>query len=437
MKRLYIIFCFLGFLFSCKKEKEIFPTGSNEIINQWIWETMNNNYFWNQEIPKKQKSEQDPQAYFYSLLSKQDFFSTIIQNQNEGTYGYSMENTFGFDFINYTSNKDEKNVVNLVVPGSSADQLGLKRGDLLLTINQKDIIQHKDPNFKEYFKSNSLQVLRSDGKIFQIPSASVAQPVIYHSTVLQKNIRIYGYLYLSHFNFSGSYDLIKVVENFKVQGVNELILDLRYNPGGQVSFAAFLSLLIAKLDSKAVFIKLKGNQKIGQTEKTFEDILAQQPNGYTFNTDQLQNEGLGLSKIFILCSGQTASASELLINNLKPYIEVISIGENSMGKDMSSIVFRSPKELLNEGQYSWLLQPLVYKLYNAKDQGDYTTGINPTLVVDEFSKSKLYPFGSTEDPLIEKVVNMGDGNKVNLNSQSKLLDGKKSGSNYWKIMEIK
>lgn len=437
MKRLYIIFCFLGFLFSCKKEKEIFQTGSNEVINQWIWETMNSNYFWNQELPKKEKSEQDPQAYFYSLLSKQDYYSTIIQNQNESTYGYSMENTFGFDFINYSSNNDEKNVVNLVVPGSSADQLGLKRGDLLLTINQKNIIKHKDPNFKGYFKSPSLQVLRSDGKIFQIPSALVAQPVIYHSSVLQKNNRIYGYLYLSHFNFSGSYDLIKVVENFKVQGVNEIILDLRYNPGGQVSFAAFLSLLIAKLDSKAIFIKLKGNQKIGQTEKTFDDILAQQPDGYTFKSDQLQNKGIGFSKLFILCGSQTASAAELIINNLKPYTEIISVGEPSMGKDMSSIVFRSPKEILNEGQYSWLLQPLVYKLYNAQDQGDYNKGINPTFVVDEFSKLKLYPFGSTEDPLIQRVFNLGDGTKAQLSTQLISLDEKKSGSNYWRIMEIK
>ena len=437
MKRLYIIFCFLGFLFSCKKEKEIFPAGSNEVINQWIWETMNSNYFWNQELPKKQKSEQDPQAYFYSLLSKQDYFSSIIQNHNESTYGYSMENTFGFDFINYSSNNEDKNVVNLVVPGSSADQLGLKRGDLLFAINQKNIIQHKDPNFKEYFKSPSLQVLRSDGKIFQIPSASLAQPVIYHSSVLQKNNRKYGYLYLSHFNFSGSYDLIKVFENFKVQGVNELILDLRYNPGGQVSFAAFLSLLIAKLNSKAVFIKLKGNQKIGQTEKTFDDILAQQPDGYTFKSDQLQNKGIGFSKLFILCGSQTASAAELIINNLKPYTEIISVGEPSMGKNMSSIVFRSPKEILNEGQYSWLLQPLVYKLYNAQDQGDYNKGINPTFVADEFSKSKLYPFGSTEDPLIQRVFNLGDGTKAQLSTQLISLDEKKSGSNYWKIMEIK
>lgn len=57
---------------------------------------------------------------------------------------------------------------------------------------------------------------------------------------------------------------------------------------------------------------------------------------------------------------------------------------------ISSLLAGRGIEILNEGQYSWLLQPLVYKLYNAQDQGDYNKGINPTFVVDEFSKLKLY-----------------------------------------------
>ncbi len=406
MKKL-IIFFFAGMvlvLCSCKKDEESFAPGSNRAINAWIWETMKKQYYWESTLPGRQRIDQDPQSYFMTLLHPQDRFSTILQNQNSETYGYSFENTFGFDFVQYERSGIRTALVTLVVPGSQADQLGLSRGDTLLRLNNLNLSQPIQPSIPALLRSNVINLTRKDGKSFAIASAIIAQPVIYRHAVLEHDRLKYGYLNISHFDFSGGYALLAAIEGFRANGVSELILDLRHNPGGQVSFSAFCALLFTKVKPADVFVEMRGNRKVGMHQLSFDAALQHQPDGYRFRSADLKAKSLNLSRIFILSSGQTASAAELLINNLKPYIDVRQIGQTTMGKDMGSSSIKSPPEVSGKESYSWVLHPLVYKLYNQQGHGDYSTGISPNTLLDEYASDRIFPFGDPQDPMVRAVM---------------------------------
>lgn len=105
----------------------------------------------------------------------------------------------------------------------------------------------------------------------------------------------------------------------------------------------------------------------------------------------------------MLTTASTASAAELLINNLRPYLNVVQIGAKTMGKDMASFAiadFRTPKPI------NMVLHPLVFKLYNARDIGDYGSGLTPDYPVDEFTVLPLVPFGDPSDPMLKKALEL-------------------------------
>ncbi|MGG5901911.1 S41 family peptidase [Sphingobacterium daejeonense] len=407
-----VAFLMLFFFNSCKKKDPILPVGSNMAVNKWIWYSMKHYYFWQDKMPGYRQNEEQPISYFSSLLIAEDHFSALIQNQNTDSYQLSFETSFGFDFIQHQKNSVISSIVTLVVPGSQADEQGLCRGDTLLKINDITLHNNINSSVDKLLKSNLLVLTRKDGKQFSLASAYIARPILYESKIIDVNRHKYGYLYISHFNFAGAYDLIKEVQKFKSEGIQDLILDLRYNPGGQVSFASFCSMLLSKVTPDSEFIKLHGNSKVGRIQKTFSQSLAEQPDGYSFKSQEVKSNSLDFSKIYILSTKQTASSSELLINNLRPYLNVVQVGEVSMGKDMASMSISSPNEVSGPENYKWILQPLVYKLYNSQGKGDYSKGLQPNIVVDEFSGSALYPFGDINDPLLSAIIKQASKSKV-------------------------
>jgi C-terminal processing protease CtpA/Prc len=131
---------------------------------------------------------------------------------------------------------------------------------------------------------------------------------------------------------------------FKAEGVQELIVDLRYNYGGSVSAAAPLLADSCRNFVRSPFILFKGNKNGGEVKRTFAQQIAYDPKALDFNT--LRSNALGLSRVYILTSNSTASAAEIVVNNLKPYLQVIQIGNTTLGKDMAGFTVedkRKPK----------------------------------------------------------------------------------------------
>jgi C-terminal processing protease CtpA/Prc len=116
---------------------------------------------------------------------------------------------------------------------------------------------------------------------------------------------------------------------------------------------------------------------------------------------------LQLNRVYILTTKSSASASELVINCLKPYIEVVQIGDKTAGKNVGSItLYDSPtyaKTNVNPN-HKYAMQPIVLKIVDKNGFGDYTSGILPTTSLPE-NFANLGVLGATDEPLLEAAIN--------------------------------
>jgi len=183
---------------------------------------------------------------------------------------------------------------------------------------------------------------------------------------------------------------------FKAQGVNELVLDLRYNPGGYTSSSARLASLIGKgVNSSKVYFREEWNS-------TITPIIRNDPQyGDSFFVqnfvDKANNIGGNLNRVFVLTTDQTASASELIINGLRPYMTVTTIGTTTVGKNVGSITITD-----DTGKIKWGMQPIVFRSYNSLNQSDYWTGFAPNVEIEE--PLNLLPLGDTKEALLSSAL---------------------------------
>jgi C-terminal processing protease CtpA/Prc len=197
-------------------------------------------------------------------------------------------------------------------------------------------------------------------------------------------------------NNSTAYDqeMDQIFADFKNRGIQHLVVDFRYNGGGFVSSAVNLASLIAPaVKASDIFSKTKYNSFLMQ----FDNLK----NVQTPFKEKLQNLGKVLKKnrVYILTSTRTASASELIINGLKPYMDVFIIGDKTTGKNVGSVPFEDDKN--KDNKYGLL--PIVSRSFNSLDQSEYTTGFLPNLEVKE-SQERLKPLGDVKELLLRKAI---------------------------------
>ena len=169
-------------------------------------------------------------------------------------------------------------------------------------------------------------------------------------------------------------ELFDVFKEFKSQNITELILDLRYNGGGDVTSANLMSSCIAGdfcVDKTfASYMKALGNQR---------PIQKFAYSQYDNLSTSLSAGGLKLQKIYCLVTDDSASASELVINALRGIdIEVILIGTTTHGKNVGMEGVE-----LTAGTDKYLLFPITFQAYNAKGFGDFENGFTPDYEINE------------------------------------------------------
>jgi C-terminal processing protease CtpA/Prc len=411
----YIWLC-LGFSLAviqggCKKDnvRPDYPAGSNENINTWILDSLKRYYYWSDALPSNPGVSSNPKDFFASVRNSADRFSFIVLPGDRTTYPPTGAGRFGFYYSAIVEGSTGKviGVIKQVLAESPASRAGLKRGDYISKINGQQLTGSNALAMeKEITKSDRLEVTLAeikDNVWTETSSLEISTGVILDqrqiSRVIETEGKKIGYLTFHDFNPGLAASLFDTFAGFKNAGVSELILDLRYNSGGQVAEAAALCAMIAPgITYGRPFIIYKGNKNGGTktesigTAATFDGTVA-------FNT-LLQNN-LSLSRIFILSTGATASASEVMINNLKPFMPVVLIGEKTIGKDEASFTItdaRIPK------QVKWEMHPIVYKLFNAAGSGNYSGGINPDITVNELASLPLLSFGDAADPLVKAAI---------------------------------
>ena len=432
IKSLLVLFASVSLLVSCR-EKSIEPAGiiTDQEVNKWVYDNMKTWYYWNDKLPASPNYEQGTKAFFESLLYRFDAtarpdgdrFSWIQESADElkaSLSGESKSTGMEFRIVRYASGSDEVfGVVTYTHPNSPAANAGFKRGDFFTRINDQKLTTS---NYYSLLytgdgkKTFTVGTLDGSGRVVDGTVAREVTPTViqtnpvYFDTLFTQGAKRIGYVVYHQFipgpNGSGtkSYDLQldNIFNNFKTQSINELIIDLRYNRGGYVSSATNLASLIGRGVNSTEIFAIKEYNKIitPELEKEY---------GKNFFSDRFlnktQNVGGNLSRIFVLTSGNTASASELLINGLKPYMDVVVVGLRTTGKNVGSITISDDKKKIK-----WGIQPIVSKSFNSLRQSEYTNGFKPN-----FEKAEgvfLYPYGDARDPLLGEALSQILGGRV-------------------------
>jgi C-terminal processing protease CtpA/Prc len=233
-----------------------------------------------------------------------------------------------------------------------------------------------------------------------------SQPVKYH--VINQNGEKVGYIEIPHFDIGLAGIFLQIFKEFQNQSVTKIVIDLRYNGGGDVSSAAALSTILApNIKSGDLFIVFKGNKNGGLVHKTFAEAL--EMNELQVSFEQLRAVHPPIQEVYVLCGSHTASASEIILNNLKPFMNVISIGEKTVGKDAAGFEIKDDRI---PDQPGWILYPIIYKLFNANNEGDYTLGINPSVQLNELQEMEIYPMGDPGETLLSRALNGAANSKM-------------------------
>ncbi|TDQ07487.1 S41 family peptidase [Pedobacter metabolipauper] len=416
---LCLFFFFIAVQSSCKKNKDQkpeYPAGSNENVNTWILDSLKRYYYWNESLPSNLDISAKPQDFFNSVRNAADRFSYIINPNDPSTYTPNNKN-FGFDYstIKEQTTGQVIGIIKLVLKDSPASRAGLKRGDYINKINGKQLTEANAQTLQNEILSSdhfTLMIAELNNNTWvDKKSVEISKGVILDqreiSKVIESDGKKIGYLYLTDFSPGLANSLTAAFSGFKTSGISDLILDLRYNSGGQVAEAAGLCALIAQgVNYDKPFITYKGNKNGGV--KT-ESLGSAATFDGTVNFNTLLQKNLGLSKVYILGTAATASASEVIINNLKPYMQVILIGETTRGKDEASF---SISDARNPKQVQWEMHPIVYKLFNSSGIGGYSAGILPDVPVNELSSLPLRQFGEIEDPLLKAAISQVTGKAI-------------------------
>jgi hypothetical protein len=333
-----------------------------------------------------------------------------------------------FGLIRYKDNRTNVfGYVRYVVPNSDASDKGIVRGQLFntvdgqrLTENNTSLLFNDNPTFTiglaDYNEGNPV----ANGNSINLIKTELQENPIAIAKVLTEGTEKIGYLMYNQFARNFDSELNAVFANFKAENISNLIVDLRYNPGGAVSTATYLGAMITGQYTGELYSQEIWNKKVMKTSspERFRNNFTDEIVNFDANGNLILQESinsLGLNKVYFIVTNATASASELVINSLSSYIDVILVGKTTRGKQVGSITlydsdnFRRSGPNLNE-THSYAMQPLVLEISNKNDI-NYPNGIEPgstdfTGVELGEDYGNLGILGERSDPLLNETIEL-------------------------------
>lgn len=429
LRPLFILFIF--FLVSCHDDIDdvIDPADSSE-INEFIWRGMNNMYLYKKDIPQladdyfgTQKLHNflngfnNPEDLFYDgLVSSQDQFSFLVDDYialEKSFSGISLSSGMEYGLVRLSSDSDRVlGYVRYVLPETSASLAGLVRGDIFYSIDGEDLTLD---NYSALLAREQMElglavvedrVLLPSGESVQLKKAEHSENPVHLVKTIETSSSKVGYILYNGFTHTYDDKLNDAFARLKSEGISELIMDLRYNGGGSVESAVDLASMITGQFQGEVFAKQQWNQTYQEYfEQEDPERLINRFNDKIGNGDAINS--LELSRVYVLTTQSTASASELLINGLSPYIDVIQIGENTTGKFQASVtLYDSPDFTRRRASidHQYAIQPLIYKSMNVQGKTDYLDGLTPAIYQAE-DVLNLGSLGDPDEALLQAALN--------------------------------
>ncbi|MCK5170445.1 MAG: hypothetical protein KAQ75_11255 [Bacteroidales bacterium] len=388
----------LIFINSCEKEK-IYPSDQDTVSE--LYSLMNQWYYWKDSI-----SDVDPDDYTnpndlleamrFEPRDKWSYITTKaehLQYYEEGTYvGYG----FG-----YAPDSDGNVRITFLFDDSDLNDFGIQRGWIIKKINGNIIDENS--NLSDLLGANEIGV--SNTMEFESPTSEIVSETflkklvtmntVGNASIIEEGTNKVGYFVFKSFIGPSKDELTSLFIDFKAEGVNELVIDLRYNGGGRMDVVTHLAgLIIPDNVNGELFVKYLHN-----SDRSDQD--------YSANFEQDPNS-LELNKVYFIAGKGSASASEVIINSLDPYIDAYIVGDDTYGKPVGMYSFSSN---ISDLVYA----PISFKLVNALDYGGYYDGLKAdSYVEDDISIN----FGIGEAILDEVLYHIENGSFSSVKSSS-------------------
>jgi carboxyl-terminal processing protease len=342
----------------------------------WLRDYMNDQYFWYDKQGVPNEAAASASDYLDSLLNKPIDRYSFAQSTASADQLFVEGKRTGYGYaLDFTDAAQTLLKVRLVEPLSPVGLAGLQRSDTIVSIDGKTPAQivagalavvSTEGVDRSFVVTNAAGVQRS----FTVKSSTFTlSPVITSRVLTAANGAKTGYLMYQEFINTGATAMGAAFDSFRAAGVTELVLDLRYNGGGSTLQARNLASMTG---GNSVDGKVFANYR-------FSDKKSASNFSQNFTTTGLPGAALNtLSRVFVITSNSTASASELVINALRPFKNVVTIGATTFGKPFAF----QPRSACDISYNA-----VNIEIANANNFADYSAGFAPTCPMsDDLSK---------------------------------------------------
>jgi carboxyl-terminal processing protease len=392
----YLVILLIVLSIACQKENNNDSTAkalthADSVANalravDTLYAIMNTFYLWRDSMPAVDKSKYtNPTDLLDAMIyAKRDKWSYIM-SYNEYV-SYFQEGQFVGYGVLFGAQSDTDIRIAFLYNESPLYLAGVRRGWRVLNINGTTLNSSSNITSLLSSTSNSFEFEKPDGTTV---TASYSKTTLTVNTVLYRdtaniNGTIVGHLVFESFIETSKAELDEAFAYFKNAGATELVLDLRYNGGGEVSIAQYLaSLMNSSVTSGKVFLNFAYNKYVAKYNDTTFDFLS-------------PSNSLSLNRIFFITSRSTASASEAVINGLRPFFpnNIFLIGDTTDGKPVGMNVFAYTK-------MDYAFVPITFQLTNSEGYGGYFAGIP----VDKVSSDDFtHDFGDKEEACFKQAL---------------------------------
>ncbi len=376
-----LFFSILFFSVSCEEEQTI---SDEQAAKNAVKEIMEEWYYWYEKMPEVKINDYQDVYYLLNAMmyTEKDVWSFImpydefIQYYSEASYeGYG----FGFK-------EDENNnvFITFVFKDSPLYAKGVRRGWQLIELDDELVT---DLTTASQLLSATVQstfaFIRPQGDTvsYSFQKKTITQNTVLHSEIIDTMGTKIGYMVLQSFVTPTLEEVDDVFQDFSAKGIDEMILDLRYNGGGDASVASYLASSIIDQDSEGdLFVKYQYNDK----KHEYNEEINFEKSAYKLNLDRLM----------VITMEGTASASEMIVKGLEPYINVKLVGHKTHGKPVGMNVF-------DLQEYGYAFAPVTFKIVNNSGDGDYFNGIPVDATInDDITRQ----FGDRHEDCLEECI---------------------------------
>ncbi len=395
---------------------EYYPLTGRDL---WIDSVMRVNYLWVDDLPSTKKLNyfQAPATFLKNLTVSADKYSTVDTLYTVAETGYGFEySLYKIDYSDSCYNA----LVTYVSTDSPAADAGLERGDWIMLVDGDSLTKNNEALLQggeerrlqlgKYILEIVDDSLQTDTTWIEptltasLPAErEVSDDVIPVSTIISLEGTPYTVGYLVYNSFTAgteadasAYDnrLRQFSLECQAAGITDFVLDLRYNTGGELACMQLLADLLAPYSA------------LGHTLASFEYNELRSADNCSIDLGTRIGEGganLNLSTLYVLTSSSTVGVGEIMVNCLRPYMDVVLIGQTTTGQTVH-------KESFINTEFSWRLSPVVAFVYNANGTADYSSGLKPDYSLTPTSYLQYFlPLGNAEELLLRQALTLIKG----------------------------